>query len=105
VFVWIFHRLSGVLLIVLLAIQLVTGLAQASPSQQAWAKELAGLHRQGVLICFTVLLLVFHALYGVRTILLDLGLRRERLLFWCCNVLGLVLFGVFVVVYLSVLQP
>ena len=38
VFVWIFHRLSGVLLIVLLSLQLVTGMLQASPSQGEWAK-------------------------------------------------------------------
>jgi succinate dehydrogenase/fumarate reductase cytochrome b subunit len=105
VFVWIFHRLSGVLLIFLLSFQLLTGFVQASPSQAELAKTFGALHRHGVLLNLTVLLLVFHALYGVRTILLDVGVRRERLLFWCCNALGLVVFGMFVVLYFHVLQP
>jgi succinate dehydrogenase cytochrome b556 subunit len=105
VFVWIFHRLSGVLLIILLGLQLATGLAQASPSPEQWVQTVAALHRHGVLLGLTVFLLVFHGLYGVRTILLDLGVRRERLLFWCCNASGLVLFGLFVGLCLRVLKP
>ena len=50
-----------------------------------------------------VLLFVFHSLYGVRTILMDLGLGRERLLFWCCNTLGLALYAVFLVLYLTLI--
>ncbi len=48
-----------------------------------------------------VFLFIFHSLYGVRTILMDLGLGREKLLFWCANVLGLVIFAVFLLVYLN----
>lgn len=104
-FVWVFHRLSGVLLIFLLSFQLLTGFVQASASRQELVKTFADWHRHGVLICLTVFLLVFHALYGLRTILLDLGVRREKLLFWCCNVLGLVLLGVFLVLYWTLVQP
>ncbi len=103
-FVWVFHRLSGVVLIVLLSLQLVTGFFQSSPSQGEWIKSLALLHRHTPVVCLTVFLLIFHALYGVRTILLDFGIGRERLLLWVCNALGLVLFGVFVALYVTLVR-
>lgn len=99
VFVWIFHRVSGVLLIFLLAFQLFTGFFQASTSNEAAVATIAALHRHAVLNCLMVFLFVFHALYGVRTILMDLGLARERLLFWICNALGVVIYVVFLSLY------
>ena len=72
-FVWVFHRFSGVLLIFLLSFQLLTGLLQTSTSQRESVKVFAEWHRHAVVLGLTVFLLVFHALYGVRTILLDLG--------------------------------
>ena len=98
-FVWVFHRVSGLLLIVLLSIQLVTGFFQASSSSSDLVATMASLHRHAALNCLMVFLLVFHSLYGIRTILMDLGLGREKLLFWCSNALGLVIFVVFLVLY------
>jgi succinate dehydrogenase/fumarate reductase cytochrome b subunit len=92
VFVWVFHRISGLLLIFLLAFQLVTGLFQASISNSQVVKTIAGLHNHAVLNSLLAFLVIFHGLYGVRTILMDLGVRRERLLFWTCTILGLALF-------------
>ena len=105
-FVWIFHRISGVLLIFLLSFQLFTGFFQASSSNSELVKTFAALHSHAtpsgkLLNGLLVFLVIFHALYGVRTILMDLGVRRERLLFWICTILGLVLFAVFAVVYLT----
>jgi succinate dehydrogenase cytochrome b556 subunit len=98
-FVWIFHRISGLLLIFLLSLQLVTGFFQASTSNSDLVATMASLHRHSVLNCLMVFLLVFHALYGIRTILMDLGLGREKLLFWSANVLGLLIFAVFLALY------
>lgn len=100
-FVWLFHRISGLVLICLLSFQLFTGFFQASQSNHQAVKDIAALHQHTVLNCLTVLLFVFHSLYGIRTILMDLGLNRERLLFWCCNGLGLVVFVVFLVLYVT----
>ena len=103
-FVWIFHRLSGVVLIFLLSLQLVTGFYQTSQNSSAFVKSMALLHRHAPVVCLTVFLLIFHALYGLRTILLDLGLGRERPLLWGCNLLGAVLFGTFLVLYLTLVR-
>mgnify|MGYP002642144906 CR=1 FL=1 len=98
-FVWVFHRVSGLLLIVLLSIQLGTGFFQASTSNSDLVATMALMHRHAALNCLMVFLFVFHSLYGIRTILMDLGLGREKLLFWCCNALGLVIYVVFLVLY------
>ena len=100
-FVWIFHRISGILLIFLLSFQLLTGFFQASSSNAPLVKTMAELHKHTALNCLLVLLVIFHALYGIRTILMDLGLKREKLLFWVCTMAGLVLFAVFVALFLT----
>jgi succinate dehydrogenase/fumarate reductase cytochrome b subunit len=100
-FVWVFHRISGVLLLFLMAFQLFTGFFQASSSNLELVKTIADLHKHAALNCLLVLLVIFHALYGVRTILIDLGVRRERLLFWVCNAVGLALFGGFLVLFFT----
>jgi succinate dehydrogenase cytochrome b556 subunit len=103
-FVWIFHRVSGVLLIFLVAVQLATGLVQASTANAAWLQTMAELHKQPTLNCLMVFLFTFHALYGIRTILLDVGVRAERLLFWACTIAGVVLYGAFLVLFLTLVR-
>ncbi|HID75935.1 MAG TPA: hypothetical protein EYP56_08060 [Planctomycetaceae bacterium] len=100
-FVWIFHRISGLLLILLMTFQLVTGFYQASASGDPLVQTMADLHRHALLNCLMVFLFVFHALYGIRTILMDLGMKHERLLFWCCNAVGLIIYAVFLVLYVQ----
>jgi len=104
VFVWMFHRISGVLLIFLMAFQLTTGFFQASLSNSDLVKTAADLHKHAAVNCLLVFLFIFHGLYGVRTILLDLGMKRERLLFWICNGLGAALFAVFLFFFTSMVQ-
>ena len=99
-FVWLFHRISGVLLVVLLGAQLVTGFFQASSSNSDLTRSMASLHKHAGLSCLLVFVAIFHAFYGLRTILLDLGLKHDRLLFWVATLLGGVLFGVFLILYL-----
>jgi succinate dehydrogenase cytochrome b556 subunit len=100
-FVWVFHRISGIALIVLLAFQLFTGFFQASSSNSAAVVTIAALHRHPAANCLLVFCVIYHALYGVRTILLDLGMKRERLLFWLCTLLGTALFVAFLIVYFT----
>jgi succinate dehydrogenase cytochrome b556 subunit len=105
VFVWIVHRITGVLLIVLLLVQLITGFLQASTANSPLVKTLAGLHSHAGLVCLLVWAATFHGLYGLRTIALDFGLRRERLLFWAATILGVLLCGVFLVLYFRLVVP
>ena len=100
-FVWIFHRVSGVLLIFLIVFQLVTGFFQASTSNSELVKATAELHNHAMLNCLMVFLFIFHALYGVRTILIDLGVKAEKSLFWGSTILGLVLFAVFLILFFT----
>ncbi len=101
-FVWVFHRISGVLLIFLLSLQLLTGFFQSSLSNSETVKALAGLHDHAILVSLLAFLIIFHALYGLRTILMDLGVRRERLLFWIATTLGVVLFVGFLAAFAMV---
>jgi succinate dehydrogenase hydrophobic anchor subunit len=75
--------------------QLATGFFQSGALESRLAMAMARLHQHTALNCLLVFLFIFHALYGVRTVAMDLGLRRERLLFWICTVGGLILFVVF----------
>jgi succinate dehydrogenase/fumarate reductase cytochrome b subunit len=97
VFVWVFHRVSGLLLIALLSLKFLTSFFMMTKDKKPdWA---IALHTNPLTDTLLIVLVVFHGLYGVRTILMDLGARREKLLFWVFTVLAVVLSGALLVVY------
>lgn len=102
-FVWAFHRVSGLLLILLIGLQMVTGLLQMQTTNPALAQAAMEWHRNP--FCMTLLgsLVILHALYGLRTVLIDLGVRQERALFWICTLVGLILTAVFLGVFFTLL--
>lgn len=91
-FVWVFHRISGVLLAIILPLQLITGLWQGDASNIERARRMSELHGAVFLNFLLAFLVIFHGVYGVRTILLDAGVRREKAVFWGCTLLGVLLF-------------
>jgi succinate dehydrogenase/fumarate reductase cytochrome b subunit len=98
-FVWVFHRLSGLLLIVLLGFKFLTSFFLMTKDQKPdWALVL---HTNPLIDTLLIVLVVFHALYGLRTVIMDLGARREKLLFWVFTVLGVVLSAGLLVVYFT----
>jgi succinate dehydrogenase/fumarate reductase cytochrome b subunit len=99
VFVWLFHRISGLLLVVLLPIQLATGIFQGGSTDLETARSMADLHGHTLLNGVLAFLVIFHGLYGVRTVLLDLGVKREKLLFWVGTALGTVLFAGYIYLF------
>ena len=98
-FVWVLHRVTGILLIPLLALKLVTAFFLMTKEQKPdWALVL---HTNGFLDSVLIVAIVYHAFYGLRTLVLDLGVRRERALFWVFTFLGTVAAGALLAIYFT----
>jgi succinate dehydrogenase/fumarate reductase cytochrome b subunit len=96
-FVWVFHRVSGLLLIVLLSFKIFTSFFMMTKDKKPdWAIVL---HANPLIDTLLIVLVVFHALYGVRTVIMDLGARREKTLFWVFTALAVVLSVGLLIVY------
>lgn len=98
-FVWVFHRVSGLVLILLLGIKFLTSFFLMTQQQKPdWALVL---HTNPFTDSLLILLVVYHALYGLRTVLIDLGLRKEKLLFWIFTIAGGVFSAALLVLYFT----
>ena len=74
-FIWLFHRISGVSLIVLFGIKILTSFFLfTKDTKPDWALSL---HRQPVIDVLILILFTFHSIYGIRTIIIDLGYKKE----------------------------
>jgi succinate dehydrogenase/fumarate reductase cytochrome b subunit len=94
-FVWVFHRVTGLLLIVLLSVKFLTSFFLMTKQQKPdWALVL---HTNPLIDSLLLVSVVFHGLYGLRTIIIDSGVRKEKLLFWIFTILGVVLSGALLV--------
>jgi succinate dehydrogenase/fumarate reductase cytochrome b subunit len=91
-FVWIFHRVSGVLLIVLMGLKIYTGFGILGKYGEKAIEPMRALHHHVLVDSLIIGLFIYHALYGLRTCLIDLGLRGEKQLFWIFTVAGTILF-------------
>jgi succinate dehydrogenase/fumarate reductase cytochrome b subunit len=78
-FVWLFHRISGLVLIVLIGIKIISGYAFIGEIDAPSAEFL---HSNKTIDIFIIFLFTFHSLYGLRTLLIDVGVKSERALFW-----------------------
>lgn len=98
-FVWLFHRISGVALIVLIGIKILTGYFLFNKEQKPdWALSL---HRQPVLDILILVLFTFHSAYGLRTILIDFGWRKGEALFWGFTTAAAVISIILVILYVN----
>jgi succinate dehydrogenase/fumarate reductase cytochrome b subunit len=93
-FVWVFHRISGILLIIFIGMKFFTGFGLDKQFGQAKVEFFRPIHNNHPLDLILLFLFLFHSLYGMRTIIYDLGVKKERLLFWCATLTGLLLFFV-----------
>ena len=86
-FIWVFHRISGLLLILLLSVKFLTSFFLMTKQQKPdWSLVL---HTNPFLDTLLIITVVFHAFYGLRTVIIDLGLRKEKLLFWVFTLLSI----------------
>ena len=96
-FIWLFHRISGVTLIVLFGIKIFSSYFLFTKDKKPdWALSL---HRNPVLDVLILILFTFHSIYGLRTVAVDLGYRKENQLFWIANVTATVISIVLLVLY------
>ncbi len=93
-FVWIVHRITGVLLFIMIGIHILAGHVLAGKYTNVFTDAFAKYHKDPLYNSIILLMFIFHSLYGIRTIIIDLGFKREKLLFWSFNVIGLVVFGI-----------
>jgi succinate dehydrogenase cytochrome b556 subunit len=96
-FIWLFHRISGASLIILIGIKIFTSYFLFTKDKKPdWALSL---HRHPVLDVLILVLFVFHSIYGLRTIAIDLGYRKEKQLFMLSNVVAAIIAAVLIFFY------
>jgi len=99
-FAWLFHRISGLFLIFLFGIKIFSGFYLYTKEKKPdWAIHL---HRQPMVDLLIMVLFTFHVSYGIKTILYDLGIRREKFLFWSSTFLGVLVSFLLIAIYLRV---
>ena len=93
-FIWLFHRISGATLIVLIGIKILTGyFLLPKDNRPDWALSL---HRHPVIDVLILILFTFHSIYGIRTIIIDFGYRKEKQLFWLSNIVAAIVSAVLI---------
>jgi succinate dehydrogenase/fumarate reductase cytochrome b subunit len=96
-FIWLFHRISGASLIILIGIKIFTSYFLFTKDKKPdWALSL---HRHPVLDVLILVLFVFHSIYGLRTIAIDLGYRKEKQLFLLSNIVATIIAAVLIFFY------
>jgi succinate dehydrogenase/fumarate reductase cytochrome b subunit len=98
-FVWVFHRVTGLLLIGFLTVKFLTSFFLMTKGQKPdWALLL---HTNPLIDVVLIISVVYHALYGLRTVIIDLGVRKEKLLFWIFTILGFLITAGLLVLYFT----
>lgn len=99
-FIWLFHRISGVALIILFGLKLLTSFFLFTKDKKPdWALSL---HRHPVIDVLILILFTFHSIYGLRTIAIDFGYKNEKRLFWISNLTAAVISLILIYFYFSV---
>ncbi len=96
-FPYYFIRFSGPVLLVLVGLKILSGYSlEGKISGFSW---LSPLHQNHALDIGLLFVFIFHALYGLRLFLIDLGMmKKENLLFWVSTLVSV---GLFILSYLS----
>ena len=93
-FPYYFIRFSGPLLLILVGLKILSGYSLVGRIQASW---LSNLHINKPIDLLLLFVFIFHALYGLRLFLMDLGMvKQEKILFWAFTLLSA---GSFVISY------
>ncbi|HYA90511.1 MAG TPA: hypothetical protein VEK32_03325 [Thermodesulfobacteriota bacterium] len=86
-FPYYFIRFSGPLLLILVGLKILSGYVLVGRIQGAsW---LSNLHLNRALDLLLLFVFIFHALYGLRLFLIDLGMvKKEKILFWASTIIS-----------------
>ncbi len=93
-FPYYFLRFSGPLLLLLVGLKILSG--YASVGKLNGIPWLPGLHQNRPLDLLLLFVFIFHAFYGLRLFLIDLGMvKQEKVLFWAFTLIsiGLLIFS------------
>lgn len=91
-FVWVFHRISGLILILLVGFKMYSGFGVAGAMGEEVVPYWTELHSNTAADLVVILLFIYHSLYGLRTCLIDLGVKKEKELFWGFSAAGMVIY-------------
>ena len=91
-----FIRFSGPLLLILVGLKIVSGYALVGRiTGVSW---LSGLHQNPAFDILLLFLFIFHAFYGLRLFLIDLGMmKKEKSLLWIFTIISA---GLFILSYI-----
>jgi len=94
-FPYYFIRFSGPLLLILVGLKIASGYALVGRiTGVSW---LSGLHQNRAFDILLLFLFIFHAFYGLRLFLIDLGMmKKEKSLLWIFTIISA---GLFVLSY------
>src|SRR5437667_99163 len=91
---WLFQRISAIILFLLIPLKIYSGWGARGKVPYFLPGSSKALHYNSTLDVLLLLFFLLHGFYGLRVILIDLGVMREDSFFW--RTLGLAL-GIFVV--------
>ncbi len=94
---WFVHRISGLMMIGLFAVKFVTAFYLLPDEKPSWA---VFLHRYPAVDISLIFLVSIHTCFGLKNILFELGLRKEKLLVYAAAIVGLALSITGTVIYL-----
>ncbi len=92
---WLTQRISAIGLFLLIPIKIYTGWAARDrvPYPESWSTSAKKVHLTSGIDIALLLFFLLHGLYGVRVILIDLGVIRADSFFWRTLTFALGLFG------------
>lgn len=98
-FIWVVHRLTGLLMILFLGTKFLTSFfLMTRDKKPGWA---LALHTSPIIDVILIICVVYHALYGLRTVIMDMGFKKEKLLFWLFTGLASLLAFIMLVIYFT----